>query len=65
MAIPHYAVLSNVLQMATFNRVADPTYNVPWDKKRFRAGDVVAGGSSTWYSVIHHDCYFELNDIFV
>jgi len=29
-----------------FHRVADATSDVPWDKKRFRAGDVAAGGSS-------------------
>ena len=43
-AIPHYAVISNVLQMAKFHRVGDPTYNVPHEMKRFRCGDVVAGG---------------------
>ncbi|KAF8504116.1 phenylacetyl-CoA ligase [Gautieria morchelliformis] len=42
-AIPHYAVISNVLQMATFHRVADPTYTASQSMRRFQPGDVVAG----------------------
>ncbi|KAF8586727.1 phenylacetyl-CoA ligase [Ramaria rubella] len=42
-AIPHYSVISNIPQMATFHRVADPTYDVPRDMKRFRVDDVASG----------------------
>lgn len=43
-AIPHYALISNVLQMAKFHRLMDPTYEVPLEKRRFRVGDVALGG---------------------
>ncbi|KAF8586732.1 phenylacetyl-CoA ligase [Ramaria rubella] len=42
-AIPHYSVISNILQMATFHRVADTTYDVPRNMKRFRVDDVAGG----------------------
>jgi 4-coumarate--CoA ligase len=47
-AIPHHSVIANVLQMAKFHRVGDETYNVPHDLKRFRIGDVAAGGELRW-----------------
>lgn len=37
-AIPHYSVIANVLQFASFNRNNDPT--ISWDDARFRPGDV-------------------------
>ncbi|PVF97766.1 acetyl-CoA synthetase-like protein [Serendipita vermifera] len=40
-AIPHYSVISNVVQFASFNKVADPS--VPYEKQRFRPGDVTLG----------------------
>ncbi|KAF8524800.1 phenylacetyl-CoA ligase [Hysterangium stoloniferum] len=40
-SIPHYAVISNMLMMAKFHRVADDQYEVP-ERRRFRPGDVAA-----------------------
>ncbi|KAG9042609.1 hypothetical protein FS837_010626 [Tulasnella sp. UAMH 9824] len=37
-AIPHYSVIANILQFASFNRNNDPT--IPWEDRRFRPGDV-------------------------
>lgn len=41
-AIPHYAVIANVIQMAAHHKV-----NIPyttWEKQRFRPGDVAGAG---------------------
>jgi len=40
-AIPHAAVIANVLQMSTFNKVDDES--IPVEKRRFRPGDTVIG----------------------
>lgn len=40
-AIPHYSVISNVIQFASFNRIVDP--KIPNEKRRFRPGDVTLG----------------------
>ncbi|KAG8784124.1 hypothetical protein FRC16_002239, partial [Serendipita sp. 398] len=40
-AIPHYSVISNVVQFATFNKIADKS--IPYEKQRFRPGDVTLG----------------------
>jgi len=37
-AIPHYAVMANVIQMAFFNKVNENYTS--WEKRRFRVGDV-------------------------
>ncbi|KIJ39426.1 hypothetical protein M422DRAFT_210302 [Sphaerobolus stellatus SS14] len=44
-AIPHYALISNVLQMSKFEGVTDPAYQatVPREQQRFRPGDVAIG----------------------
>ncbi|KLO20729.1 phenylacetyl-CoA ligase [Schizopora paradoxa] len=39
-AIPHYAVMANVIQMANFNKVNEDYTS--WEKRRFRVGDVAA-----------------------
>ncbi|KAG8962033.1 hypothetical protein FRC03_004672 [Tulasnella sp. 419] len=36
-AIPHYSVISNILQFAAFNHSNDPS--VPYEQRRFRAGE--------------------------
>ncbi|THH06349.1 hypothetical protein EW145_g4156 [Phellinidium pouzarii] len=40
-AIPHYAVIANVIQMAAYHKVNEPY--TTWDKRRFRPGDIAAG----------------------
>jgi len=48
-AIPHYALVSNVLQMAQFHGVTSAKYQetVPWELQRFRPGDVALAGKLT------------------
>ncbi|TCD60045.1 hypothetical protein EIP91_010839, partial [Steccherinum ochraceum] len=38
-AIPHYALIANVIQMSTFGRVNEDY--APWEERRYRAGDVI------------------------
>ncbi|KAG8834677.1 hypothetical protein FRC17_007762 [Serendipita sp. 399] len=40
-AIPHYSVISNVVQFASFNKIMDKS--IPFEKQRFRPGDVTLG----------------------
>ncbi|KAI5835205.1 acetyl-CoA synthetase-like protein [Schizophyllum commune Tattone D] len=49
-AIPHYAFIANIVQLAVHNDINEPYYNgsktvVPWDspERRFRVGDVCLG----------------------
>ncbi|KAI0270029.1 amp dependent CoA ligase [Gloeopeniophorella convolvens] len=37
-AIPHYALVANVIQIAVFHRVTDES--IPWEERRFRPGHV-------------------------
>ncbi|KAG9315598.1 hypothetical protein JVU11DRAFT_3236 [Chiua virens] len=37
-AIPHYAPIANIIQLAAHNKVNDP--NVKWEDRRFRPGDI-------------------------
>jgi len=37
-AIPHYAVIANIIQYAVFLKVNDPS--IPWDDLRYRPGDI-------------------------
>ncbi|KAH0832171.1 hypothetical protein J3R83DRAFT_13084 [Lanmaoa asiatica] len=41
-AIPHYAPIANVIQLAAHNRVNDPD----WEDQRFRPGDICCAGRS-------------------
>ena len=45
-AIPHYALISNVLQMSKYEGITDPAYQatIPREQQRFRPGDVAIGG---------------------
>ncbi|KAI6005348.1 hypothetical protein EDC04DRAFT_1004602 [Pisolithus marmoratus] len=40
-AIPHYAPIANIIQLAVHNRVNEDC--IPWDDQRFRPGDVCSG----------------------
>jgi acyl-CoA synthetase (AMP-forming)/AMP-acid ligase II len=40
-AIPHYSIIANVIQMAVHNKVNEDY--CPWEDRRFRPGDVVNG----------------------
>ena len=47
MAISHYAVIANVIQMASHYRLNDPS----WPDKRMSPGDVVLAGTFTFVSL--------------
>ncbi|KAI6030702.1 hypothetical protein F5J12DRAFT_954393 [Pisolithus orientalis] len=53
-AIPHYAPIANIIQLAVHNRVNDD--RIPWEDQRFRPGDVCSAGgsSSTASEVLRH-----------
>jgi flavin reductase (DIM6/NTAB) family NADH-FMN oxidoreductase RutF len=44
-AIPHIAVIANVLQMASHAKVNEDY--APWKDRRYRPGDVASGGRQT------------------
>lgn len=48
-AIPHYAVIANVIQMSAYHKVNEDY--TTWDKRRFRPGDVAA--ASMVNSLVH------------
>lgn len=48
-AIPHYAVIANVIQMAAHHKV-NVQYTT-WDKQRFRPGDVAVAGKFQFFVI--------------
>lgn len=44
MAIPHYAPIANIVQIAVHNRVHEDY--CAWQDRRYRPGDVAIGGAS-------------------
>ena len=46
-AIPHYSVIANTLQIRAHNYTTETKANVPADQWRFRPGDVITGGESS------------------
>jgi 4-coumarate--CoA ligase len=45
-AIPHYSVIANTLQIRAHNYTTETKANVPANQWRFRPGDVITGGES-------------------
>ncbi|KAL5535772.1 hypothetical protein ACEPAF_3866 [Sanghuangporus sanghuang] len=50
-ALSHYALIANGLQVASLNRVNE--YYAPWDKRRFRPGDVALGVLPFYRELVH------------
>lgn len=42
-AISHYNIISNVVQVATFKRISEAY--APWEERQLRPGDVCCGGT--------------------
>lgn len=51
-AIPHYAVIANCIQMSTHGKINEDY--APWEQKRYRPGDVVYCGTCPIF--IRHSC---------
>ncbi len=49
-AVSHYNVIASVVQVSTFNRIHEEY--LPWEYRRFRPGDVCAGGASWRRNVV-------------
>lgn len=64
MAIPHYAVTSNIIMAAAYLRINDPT--LPWKDRRMRDGDVSLC-ALPMFRELHITCHLHihLTDFFV
>jgi 4-coumarate--CoA ligase len=47
-AIPHYSVIANTLQVRAHNYTVETKANIPTNQWRFRPGDVITGGESVF-----------------
>ena len=47
-AIPHYSVIANVIQMSAYHKVNEEYTS--WEKRRFRPGDTAAAGKYQSYN---------------